>query len=262
MELTLKILDSAGGLIAQKTAEGEVVLVHRADYSEGERLVVEVADSGRLVALSFDEAVPEALVYLDEKTGNFTVPFGNRRDVFSPKAFSGKLHRLRARLPSAAEIAARRNLAFNPFDDHGNRALYPHTHANVETRQEAAFAARNAIDGETANHGHGVWPYTSWGINGDPDAAITIEFGRPVWIDEVVVYLRADFPHDAWWKHASLAFSDGSECGLQLIKTAGGQRFSIAPRVIEWARLHTLIKADDPSLFPALTQIQFWGTEA
>ncbi len=54
MQLTLKILDVAGGTIAQKTADGEVVLVHRGEYSEGEHLVVEVADGDRLVALSFE----------------------------------------------------------------------------------------------------------------------------------------------------------------------------------------------------------------
>lgn len=27
------------------------------------------------------------------------------------------------------------------------------------------FAARNAIDGVTANRSHGSWPYESWGIN-------------------------------------------------------------------------------------------------
>ena len=45
-------------------------------------------------------------------------------------------------------------------------------HANVETRGEAVFAARNAIDGIYENDAHGIWPYQSWGINRDPNAAL------------------------------------------------------------------------------------------
>lgn len=261
MLLTLKILDASGHPVAQSVGEGEVVLVHEAEYQDGDRVVIEAGEAGSFLSLSFDEALPESLLYLGQGQASFSVPFGDRRSAFSPKAFSGKLHRLKVRIPRAEEVSARRNLALNPFDGHGNAALYPHSHATVETRQEAAFAARNAIDGETANRGHGSWPYTSWGINGDPDAALTIEFGRPVRVDEVVFYLRADFPHDAWWQQVSLVFSDGGTSDFRLEKASAGQRFALEPRVIEWVRLERLIKADDPSPFPALTQIQLWGHE-
>lgn len=40
-----------------------------------------------------------------------------------------------------------RNLAKNVMDQHGETNCYPHASANVETRGEAVFAARNAIDG-------------------------------------------------------------------------------------------------------------------
>ena len=63
---------------------------------------------------------------------------------------------------------------------------------NVETRGEAVFAARNAIDGVYENDAHGIWPYQSWGINRDPNAALTLDFGRPVTIDELRLTLRAD----------------------------------------------------------------------
>lgn len=53
----------------------------------------------------------------------------------------------------------------NPYDSHETKGIYPHAQANVETRGEAVFAARNAIDGVFANWSHGEWPYQSWGIN-------------------------------------------------------------------------------------------------
>ena len=112
-----------------------------------------------------------------------------------------------------------------------------------------------------ANHYHGEWPYTSWGINRDPNAAWRLDFGRRVMIDEAVLYLRADFPHDAWWRQATLHFSDGSQIRLDLEKTDAGQRFQFPERQTEWVVLDQLIKAEDPSPFPALTQLELWGRE-
>jgi len=171
------------------------------------------------------------------------------------------MHRITARLALPHEINTYRNLALNPYDHSGNSSLFPHCEATIITRNEAAFAARNAIDGETANADHGFWPYTSWGINRDPDAALTVHFGRTIEIDMIGLYLRADFPHDAWWEEASVTFSDGHTERLSLIKTEKAQRFAIARRSTEWLRLHDLIKADDPSPFPALTQIEAWGRD-
>ena len=152
---------------------------------------------------------------------------------YSPKSFVGDCHIVRARLAARQEIAARRNLAFNPYDAHGDTGFYP----------------------------HGVWPYQSWGINRDPDAAPTLSFGRSVTIDEIRLTLRADFPHDSWWTEAAVRFDDGSNEILSLTKTAGRQAFAIPPRTVTSMTLCGLKKADDPSPFPALTQIEVWGTE-
>lgn len=261
MQLTLKVIDAAGQVIASATAADETFLVHRAEYQDGDRIAVETDMPGCHIVLSLDDAMPSAVVYLARETYALAVPFGQRRIAYSPNAFAGSRHRLAVRTARAEEVAARRNLAFNPWDDHANDTLFPHASANVETRGEAIFAARNAIDGEKANDDHGRWPYTSWGINRDPEAALVVAFGRPVQIDEAVVYLRADFPHDAWWQQASLTFSDGETVTLPLAKTGAGQSFALAPREVEWVRLHSLVKADDPSPFPALTQIELWGRD-
>jgi hypothetical protein len=261
MELTLRVIDAAGNVRAEAHGTNEAHLVHRSDYAEGESVVLEAAEGQQPLILSLDDAIAPAFVYLREKTYALAIPFGPKKVPYSPKCFSGTMHRLSVRLARPEEIATRRNLAFNPYDDHANKTLFPHGSANVETRGEAVFAARNAIDGEKANDDHGFWPYTSWGINRDPDAALTIDFGRKVRLDEAVFYLRADFPHDAWWERASLTFSDGETITLPLVKSAAAQHFALEPRIVEWVRLHSLIKADDPSPYPALTQIEFWGTE-
>ena len=109
---------------------------------------------------------------------------------------------------------------------------------------------------------HGEWPFTSWGINRDPSAQLTVNFGRAVSVNRVVLYLRADFPHDAWWSSATLHFSDGSSIVVALEKTGSSQSFDFPSRTIEWVSVDTLVKADDPSPFPALTQLEVYGTEA
>ncbi|MBR5968638.1 MAG: carbohydrate-binding protein, partial [Lachnospiraceae bacterium] len=160
------------------------------------------------------------------------------------------------------EINCYRNLALNPFDQHEECGVFPHASANVETRGEAVFAARNAIDGCIAALSHGEWPYESWGINRQDDAEFRLDFGRKVNIDRIVLYTRSDFPHDNYWIRATLAFSDGSEETVNMEKKVQEPHvFEIKREGIEWIILKNLIKADDPSPFPALTQFMAFGTE-
>lgn len=261
MRLTLKVIDDRGVVLSEASDENEVILVHRAAYKEGDCVVLETDHPQRAILLCLDSAMPAALVYVSDKACQFPIPTHAEQKAYPPGAFGGTIHRLSARLMQTGEVASRRNLACNPYDTSGNTQMFPHALANVSTRGEAAFAARNAIDGEKANTGHGFWPYTSWGINRDPDAALTVQFGRPVLVDEVVLYLRADFPHDAWWQQASLLFDTGETLTMPLVKTHAAQRFAFEPKRVEWVTLQNLIKADDPSFYPALSQIEVWGRD-
>jgi hypothetical protein len=260
MQLSLTVIDATGNTKAQAHGMEEVLLVHQAAYEEGDRLIVQSSEPG-FVSLALDVAVMPALLYLKTTSFEFTIPFSEKRMPYPPQAFSGSLHRLHVRSARSGEIAARRNLALNPLDQHGNQSLFPRAIANVETRGEAQFAARNAIDGEKATFDHGSWPFTSWGINRDPAAELTVEFGRSVLVDEVTLYLRADFPHDSWWESASVSFSNGETMQLPLQKSGAAQRFAIPERRVEWVRLHSMVKADDPSPYPALSQIEVWGRD-
>ncbi|AJY45488.1 DUF7402 domain-containing protein [Martelella endophytica] len=262
MEIALSVLDKTGAVRARKQGRDALSLVFDAAYEAGDSIVVETDMPGAFLTLSLDNALPPATLYMKEGRFCLPVPQGDARTVYAPTAFAGERHRLAACAALPDSIGATRNLALNPFDHNENQALFPHASASVETRGEAAFAARNAIDGESANDNHGFWPYTSWGINSDPEATFTLTFGRPVTVGAVALVTRADFPHDAWWTAADIAFSDGTRETLPLTKTGAAQRFAFAPRTIEWLRLERLIKADDPSPFPALTQIEVWGQEA
>jgi len=73
------------------------------------------------------------------------------------------------------------------------------------------------------------------------------------------VYLRADFPHDNWWKEITLAFSDGSTVTGNLRKLATGQTIAYEKRTVTWVEMKNLVKAETESPFPALTQIEVYG---
>lgn len=258
--MELRICNAQGEVLAKAADAKELSLVYAAAYQEGDTLHV-AADQTGPVALQLDDAVGSVIVHMMEGEYVFSIPFGEKRAPYSPKAFSGSYHLLQMRLPRADELRNVRNLAQNPYDSHENQLCFPHASANVETRGEMQFAAKNAISGNTCARGHGSWPYASWGIGGRADAAFRIDFGRPVLLHELMVYERCDFPHDNWWVQGTFTFSDGSELTVPFVKTEHGQSCSFAPKQVEWLTFDRLIPSDDPSPFPALIQLLAFGRE-
>ena len=212
-------------------------------------------------AIQADATLPEALLYLAQKQMTFAIPFGDLKTMYAPQAFLGTGHMISLRPARVEELYARRNLALNPYDQRFYEGCYPHAEANVETRDEPSFFARNAIDGVKFNISHGHWPFHSWGIGGREDAALTLHFGRSVLIDEIGITLRADFPHDSWWEKGTLTLSDGKQIELAFEKTGETQYFPIGDHEVHWVRLLSLKKAADPSPFPGLTQLEAFGMD-
>ena len=88
---------------------------------------------------------------------------------------------------------------------------------------------------------------------------MTVEFGFEAVIDKIVLYTRADFPHDSWWTSATFVFSDGSTKTVEMEKSTAPHVFEFEPVRTDSVKLCKLIKADDDSPFPALTQIEVYG---
>lgn len=261
--ISLRVEGRDGGVLAANQSEDSVGLVYPAPYRPGDRIVLSVSGEGAYLMIQLDDAMDPAFVFMKRPEFVWRIPFGEERGSYSPRAFTGETHLLRARTAAPAEIRMPKNLAGNVYDCHGNDACFPHACANVETRGESVFAARNAIDGNAENHLHGRWPYESWGINRDPAAELRLDFGRPVEIDRVVLVTRADFPHDNWWKSAELRFSDGTVQTVAMEKSDRPHVFPVGPKRVSWLTLGRLIPDEtDPSPFPALTQIAVYGTEA
>ncbi len=263
-KLSISVQNSLGEILSSAEGEGRVQLAYGAEYQEGDRLVLQSTEKNVFLMLQFDDAMGENFVFQTEKELIYTIPFAEKKISYSPKAFYGATHVLTVREATEAEIAMHKNLAKNVYDQHGNPGCYPHVHANVETRGESVFAARNAIDGCCCNTSHGAWPYESWGINMQDDAEITVEFGREVAVDRMVLVTRADFPHDNYWKQVTFTFSDGSVLTVDLEKSVEPHNIPLADtKKVSWIKLSNLIKdPEDPSPFPALSQWEVYGTEA
>lgn len=261
MEMTIKVVDKDGTIKAFAEGQARAVLAWKGAYEEGDRIIFTVPETDRFYIARVDDTMDESYIYAVDEELVYEIPFEEKKTSYSPKSFTGERHYLTLRYAEDYEMVSYKNLAKNVMDQHTFRGYYPHAHANVETRGEAVFAARNAIDGVTANLSHGSWPYESWGINRQDDACFTLDFGRQVDIDTIVLYTRADFPHDNWWEQVTFTFSDGSSKTVELEKCTEPHIIPLEKQAITWLSLGQLIKADDPSPFPALTQIEVYGKE-
>lgn len=259
--MKLCVCSKGGKELFAAAGQDRIDVVYPERYRKGDVVALTV-DTPGFYEVCFEDTMPPALLYIHEKA-IFVIPFGRMERIgYSPRSFKGPQHLLSAHKARTAQIEARRNLALNPYDQHETGSSFPHASASTETRGEALFAARNAIDGVFANTAHYPWPFQSWGINKDPNAALTIAFGVPVTLDEIVLTLRADYPHDSHWTGATIEFSDGSRERLALKKATTPQAFPIAPRTVSFLTLKELTKAEDESPYPALTQIEAWGIVA
>lgn len=258
--LCLKVLDNNWKTIAVNRGDDEVNLVCAREYQEGDRIILESSEKNLYLWLQMDDALGKSLVYITDNV-TYEIPFGEKRINMSPKVFYGGKHLLSARLAKDYEIKAYRNLAMNVNDQHGDTHCYPHATANVDTRSEAVFAAKNAIDGVNVNNSHGEWPYQSWGINRQDDAVMKIDFGRKVCADRIVLYTRADFPHDNWWEKVTFTFSDGSSLDVKMKKSYLPHEFAFEQKEISWVEISNLVKSQEESPFPALTQIEVYGID-
>ena len=250
-------IERGGRVLASAQGENEAALLYRGAYEPGDEIIF--TSSVQHVRVQVDQAVEPARVYLPQERFVYRPPLaGDGLAVYPPSAFAGDLH-----LISIAPDAGRdyRNLAANPADQRGDVTAYPHATANVETRNESAFAARNVIDGQHIACGHGEWPFGSWGIGTRTDAELTLDFGRMVEIDALALYLRADFPHDAYWTQGTVTLDDGFEKTFELEGKDGAQHIELGTHMVRTLKLHRLIKCDMPSAFPALRQIEVFGRD-
>lgn len=241
--------------------EGLAVLaIKEYKYEAGDRIVVTVENEGCYFMVQMDETLVPSLVYLSQNSWEYQIPFTeSARKASIETSFQSKRHHLMVRKAYDFEIHNYQNLSFNAHDQKEESSAYPHAVANVETRDDAVFFAKNAIDGRYGNLSHGSYPFASWGINQQKDAAWTVYFGRKVKTDWIRLLFRGDYPHDSYWTEITLHFSDGEELTVVTTNSLAFQDIKFPVRETEYVTVKNLKKATDDSPFPALTQIEIFG---
>ena len=232
------------------------------EYEPNDKFRIELCDS-KFMKIRLDESLAESVVYVPDGVFEFTVPMDRElKACYAPGAFAGDEHRIVCSEPDEAECYGERLISLNSHDRHNVPKYYPHAVANFVTREDPCFFERNAIDGVIDNSNHGFFPYHSWGGGLREDLEFEIRFGCPVEVSRVVLYLRADFPHDTYWKEADVEFSDGSRIHTELKGVAEGQEVAFEPKVTEYVKLTEFKqqRLEDGSLsFAALTQMKVYG---
>lgn len=256
--ITIAVYASDGTLIASAEHPEEAWLSVDRVYQAGDIIRISGSDH---IRVRMDQSMLSGEVFLPDQKMTWPVPFGEHRLAYAPGTFESPRHVIYARNIPDRERNQLRNLSRNPADLRGDTDFFPHCTANVETRNEACFCARNVIDGIRMNSFHGEWPFQSWGIGAREDARCLLDLGREVIAEKMALTLRADFPHDAYWTEGHAILSDGSDLFFRLQKTGDRQWIDLEGRKIRWLRLERMIKSDDPSAFPALTQWEVYGRD-
>ena len=258
MEMIVK--DGVGNVLAHAAHPEEVLIALDRRWAEGDRVEITAPPHSHLW-LRMGAALPEGEVYCPTGRMTWRVPAGEHRLAYAPLAFDAPRNILSARIMAASELQALRDIARNPLDLRGDTDFYPHCTANVETRNESVFAARNVIDGLRYNTCHGEWPFESWGIGAREDAWCRLDFGREVLVERMALTLRADFPHDAYWVSGHVVDSAGRDIPFDLTRTGERQWVDLGGQRVRWLQLERMVKSDDPSAFPSLRAWEVIGRE-
>lgn len=252
------------------TKGGLIQLSLNETYKSGDEIVIKLPSGVQYFYFNIDPRLPISLIYCP--SGEFTYKIPDNLSNFMPKTVGRYTNPIvTVYLPSQEDLARQYNLALNPyspiFTANGEIAYnyYPYVIAGDEYKNGSAdeqFMASNAIDGYINNLGHGAFPNQSWGLNQNPsnsDMWLTIDFGRDVVVENIVIYLRADFPHDTHYTEVKIEFSDESFIIAELIKTADGQKI-----IIEGGKVTRSIKLLDFVKFSptwaAITEVEVYGT--
>ena len=221
-------------------------------------------DFGRIICddnfleVSFDETQKPSIVYLPEKKLVYEFPYDAMLVAYDMDSWLSNSHHII--LKTTTEGYETRNIALNSIDKPESKNVYPHAWANMVTRNDPCFEAKNAIDGICDNSGHGNYPYHSWAAGAREDMVYKIDFGCEVLIEKLTFFLRADFPHDTYWKSLDVQFDDGSTAKADFEMTASGQDLVLdEPKTTKTITFINFKQATEPLSWAALSQVEVYG---
>ncbi len=80
-------------------------------------------------------------------------------------------------------------------------------------------------------------------------------------VDQIKLFIRADFPHDGYWKKGIIHFSDGSAEKISIKRTKEGQVFKFPKRKITKLKIE-FFEAQPENSWCAITELEVWGRES
>lgn len=265
----IEYTDSLGGTRDEYYSEGYglVQLFIGEKYEVGGKISITLPSGYDYIYVSLNHRIKDTLVYCPDGIFEYVIP------SYAEQVMPGSFMRycdptISAYLPTEAELEQLYNVALNPYTD-GISNVYPKTTSNDNFENQpgdASFMDRNATDGFTANKGHGGYPNQSWGPtnslhNANNEASyLQVDFGREVNISYLNVFIRADFPHDTYFKSLTLEFSDGTELQITLQGVATGQKIEIPNgKLTSSIRLKDFVAAT-PGGWAAISELEVYGT--
>ena len=147
-----------------------------------------------------------------------------------------------------------RNLALHPNAETFSVTSYPRAVSNSHYKYLPEYSPSAVIDGvkgsDTASY---------WRPNRRTDLTLTVELGRPVETDKVVIALHN--PREGrTWKSAVLEFSNGARIPIQFSQREGEQTFTFPKQTTDYLRL-TNIEQDFPLTDNGIDEIEIWGKD-
>ncbi len=256
--IKLQIINKDNQVLFESAGE-KIDTVYNGVYNDGDKIVVLAPDTEYL-ALKLDEYLKESIIFMPTSSLEFPVPYGKYKAGYDKEAFAGDSHKLLVYEPEDSVKYTTRNISLNSHDIRGKKRYFPHAWANLVTREDVCFFERNAIDGIIENKGHGPYPYHSWAGGAREDLEYYLDFGTEVEVEKIVFFLRADFPHDTYWRAIDVEFSDKSTVTAEFIETADGQEL-VLPEKKKTRIIHltNFKQAVLPFSWAALTQIEVYG---
>ncbi|MBO7319309.1 MAG: hypothetical protein J6V06_04740, partial [Clostridia bacterium] len=273
--ITAEFKDISSSQTYALSGEGIVNLYIPAKYETGDRVKVTLPKGVKYLGFTLTAKMGEAIVYCPDGVFEYVVPDTSNMVTTISKSYANTTNYLTARLLTDEELKTKRNLAVNPYDYTDNQSVrsdvtdqYPHISASSEwenAKGETHFYARNAIDGFTANMGHGGYPLQSWGPANSGSQWLTLDFGRAVNADELGIVIRYDVGHDTWFRSAKVVatFEDGTtaEKNISIIWTGEEQIFTLGfDKSVTKLEIKSLVP-DQSGGWAAFTEVAVYGTE-
>ncbi len=146
-----------------------------------------------------------------------------------------------------------RNLALNEDAYTYYLRSYPRVISNSHYRYRPEFSPIGAIDGRRTSDCY-------WRPARRTDLWLTVEFGRDVETNRIVLVLHQNEGQDKTWSGATLEFSNGEKLPILLKNTAQPQEFEFPKQVCSWVKL-TDLKERFPLGDNGVVEIEVYGKD-